>query len=48
MEITKLEQMFGETKGEDKEGIFDKLKNGILSKLLPFLGLTAGATKKDI
>lgn len=45
---SKLEQMFGETKGEDKEGIFDKLKNGILSKLLPFLGLTAGATKKDI
>ena len=45
---SKLEQMFGETKDEDKEGIFDKLKNGILSKLLPFLGLTAGATKKDI
>ena len=30
---SKLEQMFGETKGEDKEGIFDKLKNNLSGKL---------------
>jgi len=44
---SKLEKMFGKTK-DNKEGIFDKLKKGILNKLLPFLGLSAGATKKDI
>lgn len=43
----KLEKMFGKNK-DKKEGIFDKLKNGILNKVLPFLGLSAGATKKDI
>lgn len=37
---SKLEQMFGETKNEDKEGIFDKLKNNLLGKL--GLGKNAG------
>lgn len=36
---SKLEKMFGKTKG-DESGIFDKLKNGILSKL--GLGANAG------
>ena len=30
---SKLEQMFGKTNGEDKEGIFGKLKNNLLGKL---------------
>lgn len=37
---SKLEQMFGKTNGEDKEGIFGKLKNNLLGKL--GLGENAG------